>query len=540
MSSPLPWSRGTILSTGISTSRLYWHLCSLLCILFMATGCAKVGPDFSPPDTPVPTAWQENDATGITTGGDISATWWNAFHDATLDALILEARRDNLSLQVAALRVLEARARLGVAVGQLYPQRQQATGGMTWTHPSDRAPTAPQPFSDRGNPDYLQSSIGLDTAWELDFWGRFRRGVEAADADLRASAADHETALVSITAEIARSYILYRTVQKQLAIADTNVAIQRESLRIATARFNYGATSERDMRQALSLLRDTEARIPSLAQSLRETRNAICILLGRPPQDISEKLGSAPIPTAPDRVAVGIPADLLRRRPDVRKAQHVAAGQCARLGVAKADFYPAFSLGGFVGFTASNVGAFGLGDTFSNGFTAYGGPGVTLPLFNYGRITNNVRAQDARFQQALVTYHETVISALREAEDSIHRFLQAHDRAALLTESAADAARSMQLALVQYQEGSTDFTTVLTAARDLSTREDALAAANGEISQSLVAVFKALGGGWQPLPGETPIPAAMLDEMRNRTRWGDLPDEKGAVPAGNDIRLPDM
>ncbi|WP_164561933.1 efflux transporter outer membrane subunit [Nitratidesulfovibrio vulgaris] len=508
-------------------------------LLTLLTACAKVGPDFSAPRGDVPDVWQDASHPVASSDADVDGTWWNTFNDPVLDSLVTEARSANLSLHLAALRVFEARARLGAAVGNLYPQTQQGTGGLTWTHPSDRAPTAPQPTTGRDNPDYVQTSAGLDVAWELDFWGKFRRGIEAADADLRASMADHQTALVSVSAEVARSYILYRTVQKQLAIAETNVAIQRESLRIATARFNYGATSERDMRQALSLLRDTEARIPNLAHSLRETRNALCVLLGKAPQDISARLGDTPIPTAPTHVAVGIPADLLRRRPDVHKALATAAGQCARLGVAKADFYPAFTLGGFVGFTASNVGAFGLGDTFSNGFTAYGGPGLSLPLFNYGRIVSNVRAQDARFQQSLTSYRETVLVALRETEDAIDRFIQAQGRTALLTESASDAARSMQLALIQYQEGSTDFTTVLTAARDLATREDALAAAKGEICQSLVAMFKALGGGWHKLPGDVFIPVNALREMRERTHWGSLLEED-APPASEGIRLPDM
>ena len=512
----------------------------LLFLLSMLSACAKVGPDFSTPDAAMPASWQDGAVLGAASGREVSEEWWRTFGDATLDGVVAEARGGNLTLHVAALRVLEARARLGVAVGNLYPQRQQATGGLTWTHPSDRAPTAPQPDTGRNNPDYVQTSVGLDAAWELDFWGKYRRGVEAADADLRAAAADYEAAMVALTADVAQSYVLYRTLQQQLAIADNNVVIQRESLRIATARFNYGATSERDMRQALSLLRDTEASIPSLAHSLREARNALCVLLGKPPQDISARLGQAPIPMAPPGVALGIPADLLRRRPDVRKAEYAAAGQCARLGVAKADFYPAISLGGFVGFTASNVGAFSTGDTFSHGFTAYGGPGLTLPLFNYGRIVNNVRAQDARFQQALTAYRDTVLSALRETEDGIDRYLNAQGRAALLAESAADAARSLELAMVQYQEGSTDFTTVLTAARDLSTRQDALAQAGGEISQSLVAVFKALGGGWRTLPEGGPIPLETLREMRARTDWGALPDEKGAVPTGGDVRLPDL
>ena len=523
-----------------AVSRCVPFLFLFLLLLAMLSACAKVGPDFSTPDAAMPASWQDGAALGSSATHEVTEEWWRTFGDSVLDRLVAEARGENLALHVAALRVLEARARLGVAVGNLYPQRQQATGGLTWTHPSDRAPTAPQPDTGRGNPDYVQTSVGLDAAWELDFWGKYRRGVEAADADLRVAAADYEAAMVGVTAEVARSYVLYRTLQQQLAIADNNVAIQRESLRIATARFNYGATSERDMRQALSLLRDTEASVPSLAHSLREARNALCVLLGKPPQDITAMLGTAPIPMAPPGVALGIPADLLRRRPDVRKAEYAAAGQCARLGVAKADFYPAISLGGFVGFTASSVGAFSTGDTFSHGFTAYGGPGLTLPLFNYGRIVNNVRAQDARFQQALVAYRETVLTALREAENGIDRYLNAQGRAVLLAESAADAARSLELAMVQYQEGSTDFTTVLTAARDLSTRQDALAQAGGEISQSLVAVFKALGGGWRTLPEGGPIPLDMLREMRARTDWGALPGEKGAVPAGGDVRLPDL
>jgi NodT family efflux transporter outer membrane factor (OMF) lipoprotein len=312
--------------------------------------------------------------------------WWRAFNDPLLDRLIETAYRENLSLRVAGVRVLEARARLGVAVGGWYPQRQQAIGSLERLRLSDRSP---QSIS---NPELLfaQSELGLTAGWELDFWGKFRRAIESADAGLLATIADYDNTLVSLTADVATSYVLIRTLETRLSIARQNVETQKESLQIAEARYKGGTTSQRDVDQAKTVLSNTQAVIPTLETQLRQAKNALSVLLGMPPNQLTEFLGSAgEVPVPPPQVVVGIPADLLRRRPDIRAAELRAASQCAQIGVAKADVLPAFSLTGTFGFQASNVGDFALGDMFRWGSRSISaGPTFQWNILNYGQITD--------------------------------------------------------------------------------------------------------------------------------------------------------
>lgn len=514
----------------------------LVVLILALSGCMKVGPDFSPIEAPVSGQWLEADQGQVKTGQEVAPQWWKTLGDPVLDRLVDLAARQNLSLQAAGLRVYQARAALGVAVGSLYPQTQTASGSLTYQHPSDRGPTAPQPGSTQPNPEFWTSSLAAGASWELDFWGKYGRGVEAADATLRSGVADYDNALTSLTANVAQTYVLIRTLEDRLRIARQSVIDQQEGLRIATARFDLGSTNERDVQQATSLLSGTEATIPVLRDSLAQAKHSLCLLLGMAPSDLGGLLGSdSAIPEAPAQVAVGIPADLLRRRPDVRKAENDAAAQCARIGVAKADLYPSFSLTGTVGFQTSNVGLFELSD-FGYGFMAQAGPGISWSLFNYGRITNNVRAQDALFQTALVNYRNTVLGALGEVENAQSNFLRTREQAKSLAASVAAARRSVELSLIQYREGATDFTTVLTAEQDLLTKQDSLANSRGNIVQGLVALYRALGGGWEIRQGKDFVPGSVRQEMARRTDWGGLLDEspeKTANPPADAIRTPD-
>jgi NodT family efflux transporter outer membrane factor (OMF) lipoprotein len=506
-------------------------LCLAVCLAFL-TGCAAVGPDFEPPAARTEGEWLE--AGGKVAGGEIESRWWTLFDDPTLTALVAEAQEQNLDLRLAALRVLEARAQLAVAVGNLYPQSQAIDGSLTYTHQSARDPSSPQPTQAKGSLDIGQDSLGLGASWELDFWGRYRRAVESADAAYKASQADYENALVSLSADVAQTYVVIRTFEERLRIARANVDIQKEGLAIARARFTYGATSERDVAQAESLLASTEATIPALETGLAQAEHALCVLLGLPPQDVAARLGSRKdIPAAPAGVAVGIPADLLRRRPDIRKAEYDAAAQCARIGVAKAALYPAFSLSGNIGFAASTVGTFELSDIFAFGYTSSVGPSVTWPIFNYGRLTNAVRVEDARYQEAIAAYQSAVLAALQEVEDNLVAFLRTRIQAEALARSATAAKRSVDLALLQYREGATDYTTVLTAQQELLTQQDNLAAATGSIAQNMVGLYRALGGGWDSRQGEPLVPDQIREDMAGRTDWGGLLDQPApAAPGG--------
>ena len=419
------------------------HAATFLGLMLAVAGCMKVGPDFAPPTAAVSEQWMEDGDSRLENTRSISESWWTVFEDDVLDGLIETAYRQNLPLLSAGARVLQARAQLAVAVGQFYPQTQQAFGSIDYNRRSARAP-----FQTGGPADlleYWQNQIGLQAAWEIDFWGRFRRGIELADAAVLASIATYDDVLVSLTADVATNYVQIRTLQARLDIARENVEVQRESLNIAEIRFRAGTTSERDVEQARTVLASTEASIPQLEAALVQTKNALSVLLGMPPNPLDELLaGSKAIPVAPPRVAVGIPAELLRRRPDIRAAELQAAAQSAQIGVAKADLYPAFSLTGNFGFLASDWGKYDLSDIFmakSRSFTF--GPSFQWNILNYGRIVNNVRVQDAAFQALVINYQNTVLTAQREVEDGLIGFLNAQKRTDLLELSAAAAKRSV-------------------------------------------------------------------------------------------------
>ncbi len=508
----------------------------------LTAGCIKVGPDFVKPDATLAPYWLETGDKRVKTGFEDHKNWWRAFNDAVLDKLIQNAYQENLPLRIAGVRVLQARAQLGIATGQLYPQAQQAFGAVQKNRLSERAPTAAP-----GSPNaFGQSQIGLTASWEIDFWGKFRRAIESADAALLAAVADYDSALVSLTADVANSYILLRTLEKRLDIARRNVDTQKESLRIAQARFKGGTTSLRDVEQATTVLGSTEATIPTLEGQVRQTKNALSVLMGMPPSDLGDLLGSkSEIPAPPPQVALGIPADLLRRRPDIQSAELRAAAQSAQIGVAKANLYPAFSLTGTFGFLASDAGTFALGDMFQwKSRTGSIGPSVQWNIFNYGQITNLVRVQDARFQELLIAYQNTVLKAQQEVEDALIAFLKAQERAVFLGVSTAAAQRSVELAVLQYREGITDFTTVLTAEQALLAQQDSLASTLGDISGNLVGVYRALGGGWQIREGQDFLPASVKEAMAKRTNWGRLLEPAAHTPPPPEkprpeIRLPD-
>ena len=517
-------------------------LCLILALL-LPSACMKVGPDFVKPDAPVSPDWLDARDSRLDSAPVDYRAWWRVFDDPVLDRLIDTAFRQNLSVRIAGVRVLEARAQLGIAVGLLYPQSQLAYGSLQYNRISERSPQAVV----SSNLTYAQSQAGLAASWELDFWGRFRRAVESADAGLSATIADYDNTLVSLTGDVANAYVLIRTLEKRIDIARQNIETQRESLKIAEARFRGGTASQRDVEQATTLLNNTQASTPTLEAQLRQAKNALSVLLGLPPGDLTGMLTgvSAAIPVPPRRIAVGIPADLLRRRPDIRSAEYQAMAQGALIGVARADLFPAFSLNGTFGFLSSNVGGSGLGDMFRWGSRTYSaGPGAQWNLFNYGRLTNHVRVQDARFQQLLIGYQEIVLKAQQEVEDALVAFLRAQERAEFLGLSAVAARRSLDLAIVQYRGGVTDFTTVLTAQQALLNEQDNLVSTLGNISQNLVGVYRALGGGWQVREEMDMVPPEIKETMAKRTNWGNLlspavykpPEYEESLPL---IRSPD-
>jgi NodT family efflux transporter outer membrane factor (OMF) lipoprotein len=520
---------------------------ALLLPVTLFTGCTMVGPDFLRPSSKVSDQWLEADDHRVETASAIYREWWKAFNDPVLENLIQTAYRQNLPLRIAGIRVFQARAQLGIAIGGFYPQAQLALGSTNFNRISETSPVAPQPGISSGvGFSYMQALVGVGAGWELDFWGKFRRAIESADASLVSSIAAYDSVLVTLTGDVSSTYVLIRTLEAFVQIAKENVEIQKESLNIARARFEGGVTSERDVQQALAELKNTEASVFQLDTQLRQAKNALCTLLGLPPSHLEDVLSATSgIPTVPSQVAVGIPADLLRRRPDIRRAEYLAVAQCAQIGVAKADLYPAFSLSGNFGFLASDVGQFQLGDLTSwKSRTGSIGPAFQWNVLNYGQITNQVRFQDAKFQEALVSYQNTVLQAQQEVENGLVSFLNAQGEVGSLTEAAKAAKQSVYLATIQYSEGITDYTTVLTAQQNLLRYQNSLANSQGAVPQGLISIYRALGGGWEIREGHDFIPAEIKETMKERTDWGNLLTPAAAEPSapeppGSLIRAPD-
>lgn len=490
--------------------------------LLLLSSCAMIGPDFQKPRASVADAWTSDNTEVFSEVKEETdyREWWTVFNDSVLDSLIEKAYEDNPTLHVAGLRVLEARARLGFAEGTLFPQHQAITGDIL-TNGISKNDAVYSPGMDRY---YPRASLGFEAGWEIDFWGRFRRTIEAADAALNAEVASYDDMLVTLTAEVARAYVTIRTFQEQIRIAEENILIQQQSLNIAQVNFDNGNTSELDVQQAKSLLHNTEAAIPIYRLGMRQAQHGLSILLGLPPQKLVKLIkGPGVIPVPPAQVALGVPADLLRRRPDVQQAEFLAAAQCASLGIAETALYPHFSLIGSIGFSAIDSENKELNNLFKSdslGFTF--GPAVKWDVFNYGRLKNQIRAQDARFEQAIIQYQQVVLDAAREVEDAISGFLNINEQAKFLNQSVAAARRAAKISSIQYREGLIDYQRVLDTDRYRTSQEDAYTKARGDISFYLIALYKALGGGWQMRLGNDFVPEEIQQKMVQRTDWGKI------------------
>jgi len=472
---------------------------SVLALLAGLAGCTgpreyiangfKVGPNYRRPAAPVADQWIDDADPALDTSQDHDAAWWRVFDDPVLDSLVASAYRQNLTVRVAGLRILEARAQRAIAAGTLFPQGQEAFGDYTRIGLSKKGPSALTP-----NHFFSEWTLGAALAWELDFWGRFRRAIESADANLDASVEHYDDVLVLLVSNVAETYTNVRIAEQRLAYARQNVEIQQGSLRIAQDRLRHGATTRLDVSQARSDLANTEASIPPLEAARRQAVNELCILLGMPPRNLDELLaGENGIPKAPPEVAIGIPAELLRRRPDVRRAEREVAAQSARIGVATSELYPHFSISGTIFLDATNFKDLFDADAFGGTF----GPSFRWSILNYGRLVNNIRVQEARFQQLAVQYQNTVLQANAEAENALTAFLKSQQQLRSLGESAAAATESVEVVMSQYRAGTVDFNRVFNVQQFLTQQQDQLAVVEGSVALNLIRLYRALGGGWQ-------------------------------------------
>jgi len=454
----------------------------------LMSGCASVGPDYAAPEVELPAGWHAELQPGLAGEQPEPAAWWTRLADPLLDRLVQRATQQGLDVREALARVREARALRGVAGADRFPTLD-ATAGVERRGESDNTPIG------AFVPDNTQYSAGFDASWELDLWGRVRRSIEAADADLAASVEDARDATVSVAAETARTYVELRGFQQRLSIARQNVELQRSTLELAQTRLDAGLVGERDVAQAKTNLQTTVSRVPSLEADRRAAENRLAVLLGAAPGTLAEELAAdGAIPVPPAQIAVGVPADLLRRRPDVRRAERVLAAETARIGVAQGDLYPRFTLAGSLGLAADRTGALAQND--SSFFSL--GPSLRWTIFDSGRLRQRVQAQDARTDQALLRWERTVLVALEETENALTGFVREQERRGALSEAADQARRAVEFAQTQYREGLTDFQAVVDTERTVAALQDDLAQSETAIASRAVAIYKALGGGWEP------------------------------------------
>src|SRR5271169_2829292 len=529
--------------TGTRIRQLLGLVLPLCCV-----GCL-VGPDFSSPSAPVAEKWIEAANASVDIRNQEYRDWWKVFHDPVLDRLIEIAYNQNLTLVSAGTQVFEARAQLGVAIGEFYPQLQQGNGSVTYIRPSHADTTT---FPSGVTRNFWRDALGLTVNWELDFWGKFRRAIESADAAYLSSIANYDYVLATLLGDVATTYIGIRTLQTQIEIARDNIVKQKKALAIAQAKYQGGTATKLDVYQAENVLAQTESTIPQLTVQLNQGFNALAVLLGTAPQPMAPLLrGSSGIPVPPKTVAVGIPADLVRRRPDIRAAELAAMAQSAQIGIAEANLYPAFSLTGTFGTSATNIRPSNLKKVFEGvGITFAFGPAFQWNILNYGQITNQVQVEDATLQTLLVDYQNDVLQAQQQVENGLTSFLQGREQVDWLRKSVVAAKGALGIALLEYNLGTVPFTTVLVMEQNLYTAQNDLAIAEGNVSTGLATVYQALGGGWQIRADNEFVPAATAEEMRGRTNWGELLPPPGtpqppapALPTPADVspnpRLPE-
>ncbi|MCL7960281.1 MAG: efflux transporter outer membrane subunit [marine benthic group bacterium] len=495
----------------------------LLVALALMAGCT-VGPDYEPPDftvETVPDQWRTTVETEMAADTTDLEMWWVAFNDSLLTELIKRSEFGNLDLQAAVGRVAEARAIRGVAKGGYWPDIVLG-GAYSYQKLSENGLQGAQVPPDDGSGGDATSLLadpfdswnaGLSLSWEIDLFGRIRRTVEAADAQLQASVEDYRDVLVTLYAEVGSAYVDARAFQTRLDFATQNVTAQENSLELTRDRFNAGLTSALDVAQAEQNLAQTRSTIPALEIGLEAALNRLAVLLGQAPGSIHDELQDhTGLPQPDDKVAYGIPADLLRRRPDIRQAERLLASQTARIGIATADLYPTLSLGGTVGLEALDFD--NLGDGGSVFWSIV--PKISWPIFTGGKIRNRIRAEEARTAQALAAYEQTVLRALEEVQNALVAYGQEKMRRDRLREAVEASQRAVNLVETQYLSGLTNFQNFLDSQRSLFRQQDELAESSGQVRNNLIDLNRALGGGWSPsqaemtaaaAAGETPPPA---------------------------------
>ncbi len=483
--------------------------------LTVLSACTVLGPDYQEPDVNWLKQWQPAASADKAADQALDTDfWWIIFNDPVLNDLIATARKENPSIKIAGLRIFESRALLSIAQSTLYPQLQQVNGSATYINTDNHGGKAL-----KRNQNFIDYGAGFSLGWELDFWGRFQRGIESADAAFFASITNQQDIQVLIAAQVAQAYFAYRIAQGRIAIAHENTRIQKRSYEITENRFKSGEGSELDLQQAKTQYLATLATIPNLEIALNKNLNALAVLLGKPPGSLDlpkEYIKGYRLPYVAPETFNPIPASLLTRRPDIRTAAWQVAAQSAQIGVAEADLYPSITLFGTLGWSTNTLGSTPETTLFSFG------PGFTWNVFNYDRIENNVRIQDARLQQLIEQYQNKVLQAAQEVDNASYSLLKTDEQQKILDQSVAASRRALAIANIRYREGYADFQRVLDAQRAMFAQTERQWLNQGSYVSGIITLYKALGGGWSATPVNELIPEETRKTMQERSDWGDL------------------
>lgn len=466
---------------------------TLLVILIPLLGACAVGPNYKRPQVAVPSQWTVAATRGTETKSPETDEWWASFQDPELNSLVDRSVSRNLDLKLALERVQEARAARGVARSFFFPS---IDGAASATRNRQRiiAPVGPQNSPLIAPVEYNNFQGGLSASWELDVFGGIRRSVQAATADMTAAEENRRDVLVILLGDVGRVYAQLRGFQRRLEIANKNIKTQQDTLDLTSARAKAGLATELDVSRAAAQLESTKSVVPSLISGIDVSIHRLSVLLGEEPGALRSELEkTSPIPSAGPEVDVGLPSDLLKRRPDIRRSEAQLAAATARIGEAKADLFPRFVLTGTAGRQATQLHDLTLGA--GNFFSA--GPGISLPLFTGGRIRSNIAVQTSRQREALISYQSAILTSLEEVENALVSYSQEQERRDRLNDAVAHSQLAVDLATEQYKAGLVDFLSVLDAQRDLYANEDQLVQSQTSVTTNLVGLYRALGGGWK-------------------------------------------
>ncbi|HDM8144388.1 TPA: TolC family protein [Vibrio harveyi] len=507
------------------------------------SACTTLGPDYVHPEqTALPSDWSLEKAAHDTQQSEQKLQqWWQQFNDPTLNQLVEMASQQNLDLEAAGLRIVQARSLLGISTGLQYPQVQTVSGNLARAYVNDQGVN--------------NAALSFDAGWEMEIWGKYARGIESAEAGYYASIASYHDIMVTITAEVARNYINYRTFQERILLSRRNIEIQERVVNITQVQFDSGNVTELDVQQAKNQLFNTKAAQPSLEIAMKQSRTALALLLGVLPEDVEKLLqsdgfaqrmadyenqfkssGRKPALSGNDERSIvprpplldnKVDANLVMRRPDLQVSEMQARAQSAQIGVAETALYPSFSLFGSIGIDSTVPD--GSSFSFSDSLTMVVGPTFSWNIFQYGRVKNNIRFEDAKFQETLTNYNKKVLQAVNEVTNALEAYDLYLEQKSLRLQSVNSSIRAFNISMTQYENGQISFERLLNSVEKMTRAEDSYATIKGNVANQVVALYKALGGGWEAQTGKPFLSETVAKQMQDRSDWDGLLDEEERV-----------